>query len=75
MYFHMLVEIRSLSEAESAPVHRALVRSLVSVDAKVVEEVVPLPEVLAAVVMIALKNLNVSFRLGVLEREDPEFLG
>ena len=74
MHFDMFVEIGFLSEAEVALRHWALVRAFISVDTKVVEEVVPLAEVLSTVVLITLQNLYVAFRLRVLEAENSELL-
>ena len=53
MDLDMLIQIRSLSEAESAVRKRADVGSLVGVNAQVVKKVVPLSEVLATLVMVA----------------------
>ena len=48
----MLVEVRFLSESAIAAPHLTLVLSLVSMDAEVVEEVMPLPEHLPAAFML-----------------------
>ena len=50
--------------------HLALVRSLVSVNSKVIEEVVPFAEVFAATTVVTFKNLDFSLRLGVHEAEN-----
>lgn len=49
MDFHMLVQVRFLSESVVAVWERALVRSLLGVDSQVVEEVVPFSEHFGAV--------------------------
>lgn len=51
---NMLVEVSTLSEAESAVCDWARVGSLVCVDSQVIEEVVPFAEILAAVIMVTL---------------------
>ena len=74
MDLNVFVEIRTLGEAEGATRDWAGVGSLVGVDAQVVEEVVPLPEVLAALFVVAFEDLDIALALGVLEGKDPELL-
>lgn len=74
MHLHVLVQVGTLREAVAAAAHWALVWALVRVNAEVVEEVVPLAEVLAAVGAVALQDLDVALALGVLEGEDTEVL-
>jgi hypothetical protein len=52
MNLHMFVEVGSLCETKTAILIGARVRSLISVDSKVIKEIVPLPEVFATVIMI-----------------------
>lgn len=75
MHFHMFIQIRSLSEAESTVGEGAAVGSFICVDPQVVEEVVPLPEMFATVVMVAFQDFDISLRFGILEGKDSEFLG
>ena len=67
MNLNVLVQVGFLSKAEFATWIVALVGSLIGVNPQVVEEVVPLSEVLSAVVVIALENLDKSLRLRILE--------
>lgn len=43
-------------------------------DSQVVEEIVPLPEALAAIFMVTLQNFNVALGFRVFEGKDSEFL-
>ena len=70
----MFIEISLLSKAETAARVRAGVGSLICVDPQVVKEVVPLSEVLSAIVVIALQDFDKTFGLRILESEDPKFL-
>lgn len=74
MHFHMLVQVRPLGERESTVREWTAVWSLIGVNSKVIEEIVPLSEMLATVFMVTFQDLNVSFRLRILERKDSEFL-
>jgi hypothetical protein len=71
---NMLVKVCSLSETKVAIGERTSVGSFVGMDPEVIEEVVPFPEMFSAFIMVTLQDLNVSFRFGVLEGEDSEFL-
>jgi len=50
----MFVQVGSLSEAELAILMWALIWPLISVNAKMIKEVMPLPEMLPTLPMIAL---------------------
>jgi hypothetical protein len=60
VHFHVLAEVLLLSEAEGATVMSALVRFLSGVRSGVVEEVVPLRELLATHFEITLYDLYFS---------------
>lgn len=63
----MFVEVCPLCKAKAAIWEGTCVGSLVGVNSEVVKEVVPLAEVLAAVFVITLKDLDEPFRFGVLK--------
>ena len=75
VYLNMFVEVGPLSEAEPAVLVGADVGSLIGVDPEMIEEIVPLPEPLVAVLVVALKDLDVPLASRVLVRKDPEFFG
>jgi len=75
MYFDMLVEVRSLGEAESTVLERTHVGALIGVDAQVVEEIVPFTEPFIAAIVITFEHLNVPLASRVLVGEDSELLG
>ena len=56
--FFMLAQISSLGEGDVTDL--AFIRSLICMDSEVIEEVVPLPEVLVAVLMVAFQHLDLS---------------
>ena len=60
MHFHMLVQISSLSEAKIAIFESALIRSLVCVNPEMIKEIVPFPEPLVAILVVAFKHFDVS---------------
>ena len=68
----MFIEVGLLSKVLRAVVIWALVWSLLSVDSKVVEEVVPLPEVPVTILVFALQDFNASLRLGIFKSIDLE---
>lgn len=72
MDFNMFVQVGSLSEAEFAVREGALVGALVSVDAQVVEEIVPLAEMFPALLVVTLQDLYVPLGLRILEGEYSE---
>lgn len=74
VHLDVLVQVRLLGEGVGTVSHGALVRAFVCVDSKMVEEVVPLAEVLSALLMVALQDLDEPLGLRVLERKNPELL-
>lgn len=74
MDFYMFIQVCLLSEGESAVWIWAQVGSFICVDSQMIKEIVPFPEVFAAVFLITLENLDEAFTLGILESEDSEFL-
>jgi len=77
MTLDMLIQVALLSEGQLAVLLHgvwARVRTLISVDTKVIIEVMPFPEVHRAVRIIALQDFEISLRLWVLEFEYPKHL-
>lgn len=77
MTLDMLIQVALLSEGKLAVLLHgvwARVRTLISVDTKVIIEVMPFPEVHRAVRIIALQDFEISLRLWVLEFEYPKHL-
>lgn len=70
MDFHMLVQICSLSEAETTIWLGTHIGSLISVNAQMVKEIVPLSEPFVAAIVIAFEYSNVSLGLRVFICED-----
>ncbi len=70
----MLVEVSTLGEAIPAVREVADVRSLIGVDAQVVEEVVPLAEPLVTTLVLTLEDFVEALGLGVLVGKDTEAL-
>lgn len=75
MDFHMLVKVSLLSEGVGALWEVAFVWSLLSVDSKVVEEVVPFSEDLGAIGVSAAKESNDSSSLWAFVLVNDEILG
>lgn len=75
MHLDMLVEVSPLREAKLAVGEGAHVGSLIRVNAQVIKKVVPLPEPLVAIFVVALEHLDVPLRFRVLVGEDPILLG
>lgn len=72
---YVFVQVRSLSEPMVTVREVASVRSLICVDAQVVKEIVPFPEPLVAVGLIAFEHLDEALRLRVFVGEDAVGFG
>jgi|LauGreDrversion4_2_1035121.scaffolds.fasta_scaffold116098_1 hypothetical protein len=75
MNFHMLVQISSLSKAEIAIFESTLIRSLICVNPKMVEEIVPFSEPFVAIFMVTFKDFDKPLRLRIFISENPELFG
>jgi hypothetical protein len=74
VHFYVFVKVGPLCEGKLTSRLRAFVGSFVSVDPKMVKEVVPLPEVLGAARVFAFQNFNEPFRPRVFKCEYLELL-
>jgi len=74
MNFNMLVQIRSLSEAEVTIRNRTDVGPLIRMNSQMIKEIVPFPKPFIASLMITFENFDMSFRPRVLISKDTKLL-
>ena len=72
MNFNVLVQIRSLSEAEVAVRDRTDVGPFIRMDSQMIKEIVPFPEPFIASLMITFEDFNMSFRARILIGKDTK---
>ena len=74
MHFQVFIQICFLSKTKLATFMVTLVRSLISMNSKMIKEIVPFPEMFSTFIVVTLQNFDLSLRLRILESVNPELL-